>query len=524
MACIISAAEAVRLVPSYATIIVSGNGEFLNPDELLAALEARYLQTGEPRQLTLIYNVIPGSQRGGTGIDRFAHVGMLDCVIAGSYYTLEVDKLMELVNANEVKAYLVPFGALYNIVRCAAAGQPGFLTSVGIGTFVDPRVGGDRLTERTTESISRIMSVDGKEYLYYPAHSVDVAIIRATTADEDGNLTLEQEPISIGLLNQAMAAKNSGGIVIVQVKQIVKRGTLHPKSVVVPGIFVDYIVHAPTQMDAMAYNPAWTGDIRIPEDQPNVVPLDYKKVIVRRAAMELKPGNVVNFGFGLSAGVPQIAAEEGIADQVIFNVEHGPVGGVPNNKFAFGAGVNMMALMDAPSIFNFYDAGRLDMTCLGMAQIAPDGSVNVSLVNGKYNLGGFMDIVHSTKNIVFCGTFTTGGLQVGIQNGKTTVVRDGTIKKFVRSLQHVTFNGRIAFEKGQNVLYVTERAVFTLTVNGLELIEIAPGVDLKKDILNQMEFHPLVSQSLKEMDERLFLPRRMGLFENVRNDGPRGIV
>jgi propionate CoA-transferase len=507
----ISAEVAANSVKSGQTIIVSGNGEMLMPDRLLAALEKRFLETGEPRDLTLIYNVIPGAQRGGTGVDRLAHPGMLKRIYAGSYYTLEVDKLNDLIRDNQVEAYLVPFGALYNMVRTAAAGQPGVLTPVGLGTFVDPRVGGHKLTPRTTEDISQLMEIGGEEYLFYKAMPVDVAIIRATTADEDGNLSLEQEPISIGILHQAMAAKNTGGMVIAQVKQLAKRGSIHPKSVAVPGIFVDHVVLVPDQMDAMPYNPAWTGDIRLPVDELEPVPLDYKKVIVRRTAMELEPGDLVNFGFGLSAGVPQIAAEEGLADQVIFNVEHGPVGGIPNNKYAFGAGVNMMALMDGQQIFDFYDAGRLDMTCLGMAQVNRDGSVNVSRVNGKYNLGGFLDIVHATKKIVFCGSFTAGGLDIRIEDGKVNILKDGRHTKFVNDLGHVTFNGRFAQGKGQKVFYVTERAVFTMTDRGLTLIEIAPGIDLDKNILSKMEFRPAISDSLKLMDPRLFQQTRMGL-------------
>jgi propionate CoA-transferase len=505
--------EAVLAVKSGQTIIVSGNGEFLLPDQLLAALEKRFLEIGGPRDLTLVYNVIPGSQRRGTGIDRFAHPGMVKRIYAGSYHTLEVEKLNQLIKENQVEAYLVPYGGLYNMIRTAAAGQPGVLTPVGIGTFVDPRIGGNKLTPRTTEDISQVMVLDGNEYLYYKALPIDVAIIRATTADEDGNLSIEQEPISIGLLHQAMAAKNNGGIVIAQVKQIAKRGSIHPKSVAVPGIFVDSVVLVPDQMDAMPYNPAWTGDIRVPVDELQTVPLDYKKVIARRAAMELEPGDLVNFGFGISAEVPQIAAEEGIADQVIFNVEHGPVGGIPNNKYAFGAGVNMMAIMDGQNIFEFYDAGRLDMTCLGMAEVNMDGSVNVSYVNGKYNLGGFIDIVHATKKIVFCGTFTAGGLDIRVEDGKVNLVQEGRHIKFVKQVGQISFNGKAALKKGQRVTYVTERAVFSLTEKGLTLTEVAPGIDLEKDILSKMEFRPAIAEPLKQMDSRLFQLSRVGLGE-----------
>ncbi|MET3504338.1 acyl CoA:acetate/3-ketoacid CoA transferase [Halalkalibacter oceani] len=516
---ILSAKEAAALIQSGQTISVSGNGEMLLPDEILQQLEQRYLETEQPDQLTLVYNVIPGAQRSGTGIDRFAHKGMVKRMYAGSYYTLKVDRLNTLIAENEVEAYLVPYGALYNMVRAAAAHQPGILTAVGLHTMVDPRMAQNKLTPRTTEELATVQVIDGQEFLFYKALPSDVAIIRATTADEDGNLSLEHEPNSIGILHQAMAAKNNGGIVIAQVSQLAERGSIHPKTVTVPAIFVDYVVLVPEQMKNMPYNPAWTGDIRLPVKQLAPAPLDYKKVIARRAAMELEPGALVNFGFGVSAGVPQIAAEEGIAEQVIFNVEHGPVGGIPNNKEAFGAGVNMMAVMDAHAIFDFYDAGRLDMTCLGMAQIASDGSINVSKVNGKYNLGGFIDIVHATKKIVFCGSFTAGQLHVAIENQAIRIIHEGRYKKFVTELAHLTFNGREALKKGQEVYYVTERAVFTLTDKGVTLIEIAPGVELERDILQQMEYRPHIAEELTYMDKRIFSPEKIGLDEAERFAG-----
>lgn len=503
--------EAARAVKCGQTVIVSGLGDMLTPDRTLEALEKRFLESGEPRDITLTYNVIPGSQRRGTGVDRFAHPGFVKRIYAGSYYTLEVEKLNGLIQADEVEAYLVPFGALYNMVRTAAAGQPGALTPVGLKTFLDPRMGGGKLTPSTTEDIVRIVEIDDVEYMYYEALPIDVAIIRATTADEDGNLSIEQEPFSIGLLHQAMAAKNRGGTVIAQVQQLAKRGSIHPKSVTVPGIFVDSVVHVPDQMEAMPYNPAWTGDIRVPIDESSVAPLDYKKVIARRAATELKPGELVNFGFGISASVPQIVVEEGISDRVVFNVEHGPVGGIPNDKYAFGAGVNMGALMDAQNIFEFYDAGRLDMTCLGMGEVDAEGSVNVSYINGKYNLGGFIDIVHATKTIVFCGSFAAGGLDVRVKNGEVDILKEGRYTKLVNDLKQVTFNAQAALRKGQEVLYVTERAVFALTEKGLTLVEIAPGIDLERDVLSRMEFRPAISESLRSMDPRIFRPEPLGL-------------
>ncbi|QQK77774.1 acyl CoA:acetate/3-ketoacid CoA transferase [Salicibibacter cibarius] len=514
MAKIVTFEDAIKFVESGQTIIISGAGEVLLPDRLLAELETKYIETGEPKGLNVVYNVIPGAQRKGTGIDRLAHEEMVKRIYAGSYYTLKVEKLNELINKNSIEAYLIPYGALFNMVRTTAAGQPGVLTPVGIDTFVDPRVGGHKLTARTKGEISSVMEIEGKEYIFYKSLEIDVALIRATTADENGNLSIEQEPSSLGLLHQAMAAKNRGGTVIAQVEQIAKRGSMHPKEVAVPSIFVDYIVVDSDQMNAQPYNPAWTGDIKIPVDRAGDTPFDYRKVIVRRAAMELSPGQLVNCGFGLSAEVPLIAMEEGISDDVTFNVEHGPVGGVPNTKSSFGMGVNMMAIMDSHTIFDFYNAGRLDATFLGSAEVNREGSVNVSFINGKYNLGGFIDIVHSTKKIVFCGSFTASGLDIKIEDGKLNIVQDGRHIKFVNALGHMTFNGKQALIKNQKVYYVTERAVFTLTDEGLTLIEIAPGISLENDVLNKMEFRPHVSESLKEMDNRLFIPDPLGLKEH----------
>jgi propionate CoA-transferase len=508
---VLSAAEAVALIRPGQTVIVSGNGETLNPELLLTALEERFLTTGEPRGLDLVYNVIPGSQRSGTGTDHLAHAGLLRRVYAGTYYTLAVGKLNDLVIAGEVEACLMPFGALYNSVRCAAAAQPGFLTAVGVGTFVDPRQGGARLNSVTKHDPAEVMEVDGREYLFYRALPIEVALIRATSADEDGNLSTEKDPSTLGLLNQAMAARNRGGTVIAQVERVVPRGSLHPKRVTVPGVFVEAVVLAPDQMEGMPYQPSWTGDERVPLDSLPPVPFDHRKVIQRRAATELRPGELVNFGFGIGASVPRVAAEEGLAERVFFNTEHGGIGGVPNDKFAFGAGVNPMAIMDSPSIFDFYDAGRLDMTCLGIAEVAADGSVNVSHLGGRINLGGFMDIVHATPRLVFCGTFTSGGLEVAIEAGRVRVVREGSRLKFLNRLEQVTFSGPAGLREGQKVLYVTERAVFELRPEGLTLIEIAPGADLERDVLARMEYRPAIAEPLREMEAALFRPEPVGL-------------
>jgi propionate CoA-transferase len=493
-----------------ATILVSGSGEFGNPDVLLEALEKRFLDTGSPRDLTLAYNVFPGGLRAGTGVERLLHPGMLKRVYAGSYWSLGAVGLSDLVAANAIEAYLMPYGHLYAMLRAAASGQPGVLTRVGVGTFVDPRQGGGRITERATDDVLSVIELDGESVIYVPALHVDVAIIRATTADEDGNLSVEQEPNLMGLLALAMAASGSGGRVLAQVKQLAARGSIHPRRVSVPGIFVDEVVVAPDQMDGSPYDPALTGDLRVPT--PAIEPpLDHRQVIARRAAMELRPGTLVNIGMGLSASVPGVAAVEGISDQLMLNTEHGPVGGVPNPRESFGPGINMSAVMDPPQIFDMYAAGRIDLTCLGMGEVGKDGSVNVSYVGGRHNLGGFIDIVHAASAIVFCGTFTGSGLRTTIADDGLTITHDGTTRKFLETVQQVSFDPELARARGQQVLYVTERAVFRLGPDGLVLTEIAPGIDLQRDVLDQMDFRPEISDDLAPMPVELFRTGPMGL-------------
>lgn len=493
-----------------ATILVSGSGEYGNPDTILEALEKRFLDTGSPRDLTLVYNVFPGGLRAGTGVERLVHPGMLKRVYAGSYWSLGAVGLSDLVAANAIEAYLLPYGHLYSMLRAAASGQPGVLTRVGVGTFVDPRHGGGRITERTTEDVLSVIDLDGETVIYVPALHIDVAIIRATTADADGNLSVEQEPNLMGLLALAMAASGSGGRVVAQVKQVAARGTIHPRRVTVPGIFVDEFVLAPDQMDGSPYDPALTGDLRVPN--PTVEPpLDHRQVIARRAATELRPGTLVNIGMGLSASVPGVAAAEGISEQLWLNTEHGPVGGVPNPRESFGPGINMSAVMDPPQIFDMYAAGRIDLTCLGMGEVGADGSVNVSYVGGRHNLGGFIDIVHAASAIVFCGTFTGSGLRTSITESGLTVTHEGATRKFLRSVQQVSFDPALARHRGQEVLYVTERAVFRLGSTGLVLIEVAPGIDLERDVLGQMDFEPEIADDLAHMPAELFRTGPMGL-------------
>jgi propionate CoA-transferase len=506
-----TADEVAASIEDRMTILLSGNGEMLGADEVLMALEKRFRETGSPRDLTLFYNVFPGGKRPGTGVERLSLPGLLKRVYAGSYYSLHAMGLSELTLANAVEAYLVPYGAIYGMLRATSANQPGVLTRVGIGTFFDPRVGGGRITERTTEELVSVVEIHGEEFLFLPAQRFDLAILRGTTADEDGNISLEEEPNSMGVLLEAMAASASGGRVVVQVMRQAARGTIPPRDVVIPGIFVDEIVIEPAQMQHFPYNPAWTGSVRVPTPTPVESSLDHGTLIARRAARELRPGQLVNVGMGLAASVPKIAFAEGIADQVTFNVEHGPLGGVPNDREAFGPAVNMTSFLDSPAIFEMYAAGRLDLACLGFGQVDASGSVNVALINGRYNLGGFLDIVHAAKSIVFCGSFTAGGLETRVQGGLLEILREGRHRKFVSTIAHTSFGGPAGLQKGQRVSYVTERAVFTLGPNGLVLTEVAPGIDVQRQVLDLMDYPIEVSSQLTTMAAPIFRSAPMGL-------------
>lgn len=504
--------EATKIIKSGNSIVVSGNGEMLLPDLVLQSIERRFLSKGEPKDLTLFYPVIPGTQREGTGIDRFAHKGMLKRVISGSYYTLQVKKLCNLLYNNELEAYLFPMQANFQLLRAIANGSPGYFTKVGLGTFIDPRNGQYKLTSRTKEELIKIIKIDNEEYLFYKSFPIDIAIIRGTTADEFGNISIEEEPIISGILDIAMAAKNSGGEVIAQVKRLTKIGKIHPKNVLVPGIFVDKIVIDSEQQKFFPYNPYNTGDLLDPYVEEEIIPLTWEKIIARRASLYLRPFQVINIGFGIPSYIPSVAFEEGISKKLIFTVEHGPIGGIPVSKHNFGAGINMMAIMDSPDIFSFYNAGGLDICFLGIAQIDKEGNVNVSKIGeGKVNLGGFLDIIWNTPKIIFCGSFTAKGFNAKVDDGKIFINKEGCIQKFVRNVFQKTFSAKRAKENNQQVYYITERAVFKLTKQGIKLIEIAPGVDIKKDILNQMDFSPIIDSSVRKMPKYLFEAKKIGL-------------
>ncbi|MHB1006539.1 MAG: acyl CoA:acetate/3-ketoacid CoA transferase [Chloroflexota bacterium] len=514
MSKVVSAEQAALALRDGDTLTISGVVGALCPEKVLAAVEARFLAEGQPRGLTVICPVAVGDVWDLPGMDHFANEGMTRRFIAGSYVigtspkTGRGPRVVQMVLENKVEGYNFPIGALFNLHRDVAAGRPGHLTEVGLHTFVDPRHGGGKLNRRAEEDLVRLLPVDGQEYLYYKAYPITAAIIRGTTADEDGNLTLEHEGTQSGVLVQALAAHNSGGVVIAQVKRLAARGSLNPQLVRVPGNLVDMVVVDPAQAQAtgITYDPAVTGEVRVPPAEvARPLSLTPEKVIGRRALRELRRGETVILGFGVPSMLPSIACEEGSMDQFTFTIEHGAVGGVPLAGFQFGAAANPAAIVDCPTHFDFIAGGGVDLPCLSFAEVGADGSVNVSkLPNMLPGCGGFIDITHRAKRIVFCGTFTAGGYRGAIADGQLVIQQEGRFRKFVRETHHLTLNGAYARQKGQQITYISERGVFVLGDSGPVLMEIAPGMDVERDIAAQMQFPLVVSPNLKPMDPALF--------------------
>jgi propionate CoA-transferase len=503
---IISKEAAARLVKDGAAIGMSGFVGNDHPETLSSAIEERFLAEGHPCNLTVMFSAGIGDSK-TRGSNHFGNPGMTKRIIGGHYGL--APRLGKLITDNQAEAYNLPQGIVTHLFRAAAGKKPGVLSTVGLGTFVDPRVEGGKLNSLTTEDIVKVMEIDGKEYLFYQAVPLDVAIIRASTADESGNLTMEREAVFAEAISIAGAAKAKGGIVIAEVEHIAVKGTLDPKMVKVPGLLVDYVVIGDkdkfNQTWSEYYNPSYTGDVKIPLSAIPALPLDERKIIARRAAMELVPNSRVNLGIGMPEGVAAVAAEEGFGHLMTLTVEAGGFGGVPAGGLSFGATINAEAMIDHSYMFDFYDGGNLDLTCLGIAQVDSEGNLNVSKFGPRVvGCGGFINISQNAQKVVFCGTLTAGGLAVNVEEGKLKIVKEGKAKKFIRQVEQVTFSGKYARSINQPVLYITERAVFRLEQSGLVLTEIAPGVDLEKDVLAQVEAEVKVSPNLKLMDERIF--------------------
>ncbi|MGP6158507.1 MAG: acyl CoA:acetate/3-ketoacid CoA transferase [Vulcanimicrobiaceae bacterium] len=514
---VVTAKDAVRLIRDGDTVATGGFVGSSVPEGLLAALESHFLESGKPRNLTLFYAAGQGDG-GARGLNHLAHEGLVSRVIGGHWGL--VPKIGQLVLEGRAQWYNFPLGVLAHLLRDIAAHKPGTLTQVGLGTFVDPRFGGGKINRITTEDLVEIVNLHGCEYLFYKALPINVAFLRGTTADADGNVTMEKEAVLLDGLAIATAAYNSGGIVIVQVERLAEAGTLDPKDVKIPGLLVDCVVVSQAsdhwQTFAESYSASFSGELRMPVGSIAPLPLDKRKVIARRAALELRPNSVVNLGIGLPEGVASVANEEKLLELLTLTTEAGTIGGLPAAGLSFGASYNSQAVIDMPAQFDFYDGGGLDVAFLGLAQADGEGNVNVSKYGGKLSgAGGFINITQSAKSLVFLGTFTAGKMDVSVENGKLNIVREGTPRKFVDEVEERTFSGPLAAAKGQSVLFVTERCVLRLSKDGLELVEIAPGVDLERDILDQMDFRPLMKQSPRLMDARIFRTDPMNLRDDL---------
>jgi propionate CoA-transferase len=509
---IVSADEAIAIVRDGDTVCVSGFVGIGTPDELILGLERRFLKERHPSNLTLVFAAAPGDGK-ERGLNRLAHKGLLKRVVGG-HWSL-VPKLCELAVNNEIEAYNLPLGCISHLYREIAARRPGTISKVGLRTFVDPRNQGGKINSVTTEDLVELMQIDGQEWLRYKAFPINVAFIRGTTCDPNGNVTMEREALTLDNLAAAMAAKNSRGFVIAQVERIAAADSLNPREVQIPGILVDCVVLAEAknhlQTYGTHYNHAFSGRQRVPLDRIEPMALDERKIIARRCAFELPLGGIVNLGIGMPEGVAAVAAEERILKYVTLTAEPGIVGGIPQGGLDFGAALNPEAVIQQNQQFDFYDGGGLDLACLGMAQADADGNVNVSRFGRKLaGAGGFINISQNAKKLLFAGTFTAGGLKIELADGALNIASEGRSQKFIDKVEQITFSGTYAAETSQPVYYVTERCVFQRTSAGMELIEIAPGIDVERDILRQMSFRPIVRDP-RPMNPLLFKPEPMGL-------------
>lgn len=520
MSKVMTAKEAVDLVKDDMTFAFSGFATFGLPEELLVEMEKNFLKTGSPKNLSLFYCGAPGGgdEHGG---NHFAHEGMLKKLYGGHVGLTK--QLGPLINKNLFPAYLVPQGVNVHLCRAIASGKPGVLTTVGLKTYADPRIEGCRANEAAkAEEIVELVTIGEKDYLLYKSFPIDICFIKGSTADEDGNVTLEREGALIEVFEVASATKNSGGKVIVQVDRLAQKGSLPAKQVAIPGIIVDGIVvgnpEYSRQSYAGDYNPSWSAEIKVPVDgSTGRLELNSRKICARRAAIEICEKSFINFGIGIPQSIAEVLNEEGLADQVTASVESGVIGGIPAGGLGMGAAANSIAMIKHAEMFDLYDGGALDTTFLGAAEIDQYGNVNVTKFNGRMvGPGGFVNISQNTKKVCFCGTFTAGKTKLEIKDGKLNILQDGSEIKFKKTVEQIGFSGEYAMETNQEVYYITERAVFKLTEKGVTLVEIAPGVDLQKHILDKMEFMPAIAEDMKLMDSSIFKEDKMNLILNKK--------
>lgn len=512
MSKVISAADAVALIQANDVIAVSGYGTNGVPEKVLMALEERFEADRQPRDLTLMF--AGGIGDGGEkGLNRLGREGLLSRTIGGHYGL--IPRIEKLAVENKIAAYNFPEGVMVHLYRNIAAGKYGVRSHIGLETFVDPRLEGAKVNAAAKEDLVFLQTMDDDESLYFKGFPINIAIIRGTTSDPDGNISLEKESLSLENLSLAMAARNSGGVVIAQVERLALANSIDARDVRIPGFMVDCVVLAEPEYHMQTYdaqyNPALSGELRVPLEEMRALKLDEKKVIARRAATELSQNSIVNLGLGLAANVANIANEERIFDRIMLTVDPGVYGGVPLNGFGFGASLNYIASIDHGAQFDFIDGGGLDIACLGFAECDQAGNVNASRFAGRITgCGGFINISQNSKKVVFLGTFSAGGLKTEINDGRLSILEEGKHMKFVERVSQVTFSGERAAREERAVLYVTERCVFGLIEDGLELLEVAPGVDIERDILRHLPFSLKVKEP-RLMADSIFRETRMGL-------------
>jgi len=514
---VVEADDAVAVIHAGDTIASAGYAGSGTPEQLFVALEQRFLASGNPQNLTLVFSTGQGDMK-EKGLNRLAHEGLVKRVIGG-YFGLS-PKIERLIVENRIEAYNLPEGVMTQLYRDIGARKPGTLSRVGLGTYIDPRHSGGRMNARTTEELVRLMHIDGEEVLFFQAFPINVALVRGTTADPDGNITTERESLALENLALAIAARNSGGIVIAQVERVAAEGTLDARLVKVPGILVDCVVLTESehhmQTYGTQYSPALSGELRLPPERVRPVELSDRKVIARRAVLELAPNSVINVGVGsIPDQVPLVAGEERVQDLLSLAVDSGVIGGVPMSGLDFGTAANYQAVIDHACAFDFIDGGGLDAAFLGFGECDARGNVNASKFGKRIpGCGGFIDISQNAKKVVFMGTFSAGGLEVVIDDGRMRIAKEGRMPKFVERIGQTTFSADYARRSGQEVLFVTERCVFRLEEQGLTVIEVAPGIDLQRDILQQLPFRVLINGP-REMDPTVFRNAPMRLRERM---------